>query len=295
MLAPILGPPDDDETPDRPIGTDPWSQALGPLGRGYQALFRGAVNEAEHGLKAALARFRAIGERWGMMQAISELSRLVSSRGDHAEALMLINEGIEMVRELGATADIAELLHARGACRARAADVPGARADYEQSIELARQSGAPEILARSLAGLADLALEAGDHAATRDYATSALAACGSEGFGSDGTRAAILITLARVAAGDEAISLLRNALGNAQRWRNLDTAASVAEALAELTPVPEDAARLFGASVALRGMVVSGSPVASGPAYTEGRALSHAEALDLLDQTFCVLTTKFEK
>ncbi|MFI9597671.1 hypothetical protein [Nonomuraea sp. NPDC052265] len=60
---------------------------------------------------AALAGFRAEGDRWGSAMA---LAWLCNTRGDPAEAFGHIQEALTLTEELGADQDVSDLLCNRG-------------------------------------------------------------------------------------------------------------------------------------------------------------------------------------
>jgi predicted ATPase/DNA-binding SARP family transcriptional activator len=90
---------------------DPWVRATARwqtckmrvlLGRGDQGV------EAE--LEQALAEFTAIGERFGMSLALSELAGWQAMRGDFAGACARYDRAVEVLAELGAVEDVIEVL-----------------------------------------------------------------------------------------------------------------------------------------------------------------------------------------
>ncbi|TMU94916.1 BTAD domain-containing putative transcriptional regulator [Streptomyces sp. DASNCL29] len=61
---------------------------------------------AEAYLAAALTEFRALGERYGISLALTELANLLAVRGDFAGACEHYEQAIEVVSEVGATEDV---------------------------------------------------------------------------------------------------------------------------------------------------------------------------------------------
>ncbi|OPF74297.1 AfsR family transcriptional regulator [Streptomyces antioxidans] len=61
---------------------------------------------AEAHLKAALAEFRALGERYGISLALTELANLLAVRGDFAGACAHYEQAIAVVSEIGAAEDV---------------------------------------------------------------------------------------------------------------------------------------------------------------------------------------------
>ncbi|WP_327066285.1 BTAD domain-containing putative transcriptional regulator [Kitasatospora sp. NBC_01302] len=101
-----------DELADEAADEDPWVLASARL-EGARALLNigGPPAEAEHRIRASLAGFRAIGERWGISFALSVLADLIARRGDHAAAVDLYEQAIAVTTELGG---IEDRLHTQG-------------------------------------------------------------------------------------------------------------------------------------------------------------------------------------
>ena len=86
---------------------DPWVRALARLQLGKMQIMLGqAGGEAEANLELALAEFRAIGERFGISFALSELAEQIAQRGEFAGACQLYEEAAAVVTEVGATEDV---------------------------------------------------------------------------------------------------------------------------------------------------------------------------------------------
>jgi hypothetical protein len=245
LSAMAVGPPSDDpgdivELNRRlraQIAGDPWSRALGSIGAGWMVLFSGADPAlAEPEFRTSLDGFRALGDRWGTMLALSGLAELASWRGDPAAAIAPTAEALRLAGELGSAVDVADLLRGRAQARMDTGDIAGAAADFTRAAEQARAAGAPELLAAALLGLGSLALTravpapsdpsvagssppnggiddpsvAGSDRANggidRDalaeasrYGLEALAACPAGWYSADGTRMTILVILGRIA------------------------------------------------------------------------------------------------
>ncbi|MEV8444144.1 BTAD domain-containing putative transcriptional regulator [Actinosynnema sp. NPDC051121] len=94
---------------------DPWVRALARLHLGKMRIVLGhGGREADAYLEAALAEFRAIGERWGMSFALSELAERIAVRGEFAGACEYYDQAAEVVGEVGAIEDVI-LMRARQA------------------------------------------------------------------------------------------------------------------------------------------------------------------------------------
>ncbi|GAA0443921.1 BTAD domain-containing putative transcriptional regulator [Actinoplanes campanulatus] len=238
---------------------DPWSEALGAIGGGWMVLFSGADPAlAEPEFRASLAGFRALGERWGAMLALSGLAETAAWLGDPAAGTASVAEALRLAGELGSTVDVADLIRGRAEARHAAGDRSGAAEDFTRSAELARRAGAPELTAAAQLGLGVLALDRGDLPEATRLCSAALATCPEGWYSAEGTRMAILLALGRiaVAAGApgpaaaryrEMFTVRGGMLGFQVLAEGLDRLA----ALALADGAPERAAHLLGAVRAL--------------------------------------------
>jgi hypothetical protein len=86
---------------------DPWVRAMARLQLGKMRVLLGHEGpEAEAYLEAALAEFRALGERFGISFAQSELADRFAGRGEFAAACEHYEQAIEAVTEIGAVDDV---------------------------------------------------------------------------------------------------------------------------------------------------------------------------------------------
>ncbi len=265
LMGVVTGPPgDDDELVRRSQALldegDAWSLALAPTGWGLRAFMQGDLETAERYLREGAAAFRKLGERWGLSMALDHLSQILTWTNRHAEALGTMNEALQLMQELGASDDNADLLCRRGDSKVLYGDAAGARADFELAIEIARRSGMPETRASGYIGLAYLARHEGDLVAARALSERALSECPGGSFSAEGTRAIAQISLGWIAAAegnaDEAEERHRLALAVADRWHDSTASASAVEGLAGVALLrgdPEQAAVLLGAAVTVRG------------------------------------------
>jgi tetratricopeptide (TPR) repeat protein len=215
--------------------------------------------------------------------SLDHLSQLLTSRGRHDEALAAMSESMELMLQLGATDDYADLLCRRADSRARRGDAEGARADYTRVITLARRTGMPETRASGYVGLSALTRRDGDLATARALATRALAECPGGSFSAAIVRAAASIALAwtALAAGSpgEARPHLRDAAATAAQWHDSTILATILECLAGtalLDSHPDEAALLLGAATATRGTDTTDHPDATAVAARARAALGSA-------------------
>ncbi|MEW2543749.1 BTAD domain-containing putative transcriptional regulator, partial [Micromonospora chalcea] len=86
---------------------DPWVRALARLHLGKLRVILGMeAAQAEACLRQALAEFRAVGERFGISFALSELAELIAVRGDVAAACDYYEQAVTAVTEVGAVEDV---------------------------------------------------------------------------------------------------------------------------------------------------------------------------------------------
>ncbi|ONI86851.1 hypothetical protein ALI22I_23775 [Saccharothrix sp. ALI-22-I] len=258
--APKLDAPASDALRARLLAPDPWSQALGRLGSGMQHQYSGRLRVAYEEHTAALAGFRAVGERWGMSLALSQLAELARARGDLARAVGFLDEALALSRQFGATEHTASLLCRRSEWACHSGDLDGAAADVEAAAELARSQGAVETLAQAWLGAAEVARRRGDLPAARRWCAEALRVCPEGWFGPEEVRGLIHVAAGRVelACGDHgaAVRAWGPAWVVAREWGNQMLAARVVDAHAALAVAVGDcerAALLAGAARGLRG------------------------------------------
>ena len=237
-----------------------------------------------------------------MALTLVELGRVGVWRGD-AGVLPLLAEALELVEQLGAVEDLAELLCVRAEAYVRAGDLGRAGADFARAGELADLAGTAEIHATARNGIGDLARLRGDLGQARGECEAALRGCPGGLFTFQAARDRIMVTLGRITEAEgatrEAARIYLGAAVSAVGRADLAAAASAVEGLAGIAlrdGEPARAARLLGAGTALRGVRAGGDPdvervVAAArtvlgvagyeAAYTAGAALSHADALTL--------------
>jgi predicted ATPase len=86
---------------------DPWVRALARLQLGKMRIVLGqGGRDADAYLEMALAEFRALGERWGISFALTELADRIAVRGEFARACEQYEQAIAVVTEVGAIEDV---------------------------------------------------------------------------------------------------------------------------------------------------------------------------------------------
>jgi predicted ATPase/DNA-binding SARP family transcriptional activator len=86
---------------------DPWVRALARLHLGKMRIMLGqGGRDADAFLELALTEFRALGERWGISFALTELADRLAMRGEFAGACEYYEQAIAVVTEVGAIEDV---------------------------------------------------------------------------------------------------------------------------------------------------------------------------------------------
>ncbi|WP_187414737.1 ATP-binding protein, partial [Nonomuraea sp. PA05] len=315
----IAGPPEGGLPADRGrwmSRTDSWSRALDQLGVALMTLHDGRLTEAETRLEQVLADFGALGERWGMGQALDWLALIASWRGDWRPAMELWDRALALFAELGALDELADVLSRRGNAHWRAGDAEAARADNERAGELERRLGRPELMSWVQLQLGDISRHQGDLAEAERRLDAALSGSETGAFTAGGTRSRVYTALGRLAAArgdvEGAGRMHARALAAAVGSPLASDVAEVAEglaghALSEATgraagrdAAARRAAVLLGIGAAVRGTAVAGDrdvaatasgatrvlgPEAFAAAYAKGAAMSREEALTTLRAT----------
>jgi hypothetical protein len=236
---------------DFTLGTDPWNVALARLSRALLRVLGGRPADGERDLVGVLAAFRALGERWGIAQALDWLAEVAGWRGEWARAHEQWAEALGHYERFGALEECVDVLRRRARCLLRQGDAAAAATDAGRAGTLAARAGLPEP-AELLALRADLARLSGD----LDGASALLSRA-------DDAEATVLTARARVAeaAGDRerAARLHAAAVAVAREGPLVSDLAAAVEGLAG-TEDAERAAHLLGLAVALRGTAVTGDP-----------------------------------
>nr|WP_225955500.1 BTAD domain-containing putative transcriptional regulator [Kibdelosporangium phytohabitans] len=226
---------------------DPWAQAMARLFQASESVNTGHPGEA--GMRAALAGFRAIGERWGIAHCLAGIADQASWRGDLTAAVAGYEEAIAVTEEIVPSEDawkprlrLAQLLWLRGD-RSRSADALR-RAERDAS-----RIGLPEALTAAACTRAGIARWSGDMDGAR--AALARAEAAVEGLAVNWGFRALLLDLRGYLLGDR-----RDALAWARRTRSAPLVAHVLIGHADEALRAGDAAqaaRLLAQSVEVRG------------------------------------------
>jgi DNA-binding CsgD family transcriptional regulator/tetratricopeptide (TPR) repeat protein len=239
--------------------------ALALLNLGEVAQDQGDYTTAQGLYEQCLGIEREIGDKAGVAGALLNLGRVFRDRGEYERSISYYEESLALYRELEDQPGISDVLNGLAQVAYHQGDSAQAWSLYEQSLALRKEQADRRRLSRTLAGMAYVALKRGDYA--------------------------------------RAVALFRESLSLSRELGNQGSIALSLEGLATVQAKhwPERAARLFGASEALReragiplppsrleeharSVTVSRSGLAKevfAKAWAEGRALTVEQAIDL--------------
>jgi predicted ATPase/DNA-binding SARP family transcriptional activator len=142
---------------------DPWVRALGLLQLGKMRVALGhAGRDADAYLEQALTEFRAIGERYGISFALSELADRNATRGEFVAACEYYEEAIAVVTEVGGTEDVIRMLSGRARLYWLLGDENASAATIAEAERVAARVTWPDALAELALAKAELARWGGD-------------------------------------------------------------------------------------------------------------------------------------
>jgi predicted ATPase/DNA-binding SARP family transcriptional activator len=157
---------------------DPWVRALARLHAGKARVILGHPGrEADACLERALAEFRALGERFGISFALTELADRIATRGDFAGACEYYEQAVEVVTEVGAVEDVIRMRSRQAQLSWLLGDEDAAAATLAEADRSAGRVTWPEALAELALAKAELARWRGDAEEARrqlDVATTLL-------------------------------------------------------------------------------------------------------------------------
>lgn len=142
---------------------DPWVRALARLQLGKARIALGQEGrEADEYLETALAEFRAIGERWGISFALTEVANRIAMRGAFAGACEHLDQAIEVVTEVGAIEDVFLIRARQAQLYWLLGDAEASAAAMAEAQRYADRSAWPNALATLALTKAELARWSGD-------------------------------------------------------------------------------------------------------------------------------------
>ncbi|TCC32620.1 AfsR/SARP family transcriptional regulator [Kribbella sindirgiensis] len=142
---------------------DPWVRAVARLQTGKMRIMLGdGDRDGDRALEAALAEFRAIGERWGMSFALTELADRLAVRGEFTEACAYCEQAIAVAAEVGATEDVVRMRSRQAQLYWLAGDLDASSAAMADAVRQAERVAWPEALVELALCKAELARWSGD-------------------------------------------------------------------------------------------------------------------------------------
>jgi predicted ATPase/DNA-binding SARP family transcriptional activator len=243
---------------------DPWVRALARLQMGkIRVMFGQGSPDVDEYLRSALTEFQAIGERFGISFALTELADRIAVRGEYVRACELYEQAVVAVAEVGAPEEVIRMRARQAVLYWMAGDREGSAASIAEAERRAERVTWPGALAELALARVDLARWAGDAEEARRQVALATSLLGSEA--EEGNYLAVRQDLlSRVTDDlDEARAHSAAAFAAAGRIGLPLLIATVLVGMADLAlrrGQPEQAARLLGAAAGLRGLPDSTHP-----------------------------------
>jgi predicted ATPase/DNA-binding SARP family transcriptional activator len=142
---------------------DPWVRALARLHLGKMRIMLGqGGRDADAYLEMALAEFRALGERWGISFALTELADRIATRGEFAGACELYEQAIAVVTEVGVIEDVMRMRSRQAQLYWLLGDEDSSAAALAEAHRYAERVTWPDALAELALSKAELARWAGN-------------------------------------------------------------------------------------------------------------------------------------
>jgi tetratricopeptide (TPR) repeat protein len=246
---------------------DPWVRALARLQLGKMRIMLGeAGREADAYLETALAEFRALGERFGIWFALTELADRIATRGEFAGACAHYEEAIAAVTEVGAVEEVIPMRSRQAQLYWLLGDADSSAAAMAEAQRYADRVTWPDALAELALSKAQLARWAG-HAEEANQQLGVAATLLGDAAEQAGIRAVIHDLLGYLAGDLRAARTHRmTAWQAASEAGHAPLLAKILVGVADLAVrlgQYEQAARLLAASVAVRGLPDRSDPDAA--------------------------------
>ncbi|MGK4580544.1 BTAD domain-containing putative transcriptional regulator [Kitasatospora sp. HPMI-4] len=160
---------------------DPWVRALARLHLGKMRIMLGHDGwDADRYLETALGEFRALGERFGISFALTELADRIAVRGRFADACEHYEQAIAVVTEVGATEDVIRMRSRQAQLYWLLGDEDAGAAAIAEAQRCAERVTWPDALAELALAKAELARWGGDAEEARRQLDAATAKLGDE-------------------------------------------------------------------------------------------------------------------
>ncbi len=268
---------------------DPWARALARLHLGKMRIVLGREGrEADAYLEAALAEFRALGERFGISFALTELADRLAVRGEFAAACAHYERAVAAVTEIGATEDLIGMRARQARLHRLLGDEDAAAAAVAEAQRCAERVTWPNALAELALVKAELARWDGDTEEARRQLAGATAALGDEAERAN-VRAATHDLLGYLTDDlDESRAHRAAACAAAAEAGHAPLIAQVLVGIADLAlrrDEHEQAVRLLATSARVRGLWDRSHPDAARIEHTTRHHLGNTRFTDLSRQT----------
>jgi predicted ATPase len=144
-------------------GDDPWTRALARLQLGKMRIGLGqGGRDVDADLEMALAEFRALGERWGITFALTELADRIATRGEFASACEHLGQAFAVVTEVGIVEDVVRIRSRQAQMYWLLGDEEASTAAMAEAQRYAERVAWPSALALLALAKAELARWSGD-------------------------------------------------------------------------------------------------------------------------------------
>jgi predicted ATPase len=142
---------------------DPWVRALARLQLAKMRIaFGDGGRDVDTDLATALTEFGALGERWGISFALTELANRIAMRGEFAAACDHYEQAIAVVTEVGAIDDVVPMRSRQAQLYWLLGDAEASAAAMAEAQRFAERVAWPDALAELALSKADLARWSGD-------------------------------------------------------------------------------------------------------------------------------------
>lgn len=159
---------------------DAWVRAVALVQLGRMRIMHGhGGRDADAYLERGLAEFLAIGERWGISFALTELANRIAMRGEFVRACELYEQAIGVVTEVGATEDVVRMRSRQAQLYWLAGDEGSSATALAQAQRSALRVAWPESLSELALAKADLARWRGDAEQARRHLATATTTLGA--------------------------------------------------------------------------------------------------------------------
>jgi predicted ATPase/DNA-binding SARP family transcriptional activator len=259
-LQRILQSPDEFVSAFEPLlgDEDPWVRALARFHLGKMRHMHGdGGREADASVERALAEFRALGERFGMSMALTELADRFAMRGEFARACEYYEQAIAAVSEVGAIEDVIRMRSRQAQLYWLLGDEDSSAAAVAEAERYAQRVTWPDALAALALAKAELARWGGHVEEAHQQLGVATTLLG------DDSERAVIRAMAHDLLGylsDDLSAARTHRIAAVQAATEVSAAPLIAQVLVGVADLAlrceqfEQAARLLAASAAVRGL-----------------------------------------